>query len=97
MELTPVHPLITVQADGMWVALVGTRDLHLAASEGAAVIREMLTAEHATGGVRRFTSWQNRPGEMTMGLLSEERSKLFNSVIPYQRDCPSRSGYFTRA
>lgn len=84
MELTPVHPLITVQADGMWVALVGTRDLHLAASEGAAVIREMSAAQRATGGARRFTSWQSGRGELTMELLSEERSKLFNSVLPYR-------------
>lgn len=84
MELTPVHPLITVQADGMWVALVGTRDLYLAASEGAAVIREMVAAQRATGGLRRCTGWQSGPEEITMELLSEERSKLFNGILPYR-------------
>ena len=84
MELTPVHPLITVQADGMWVAHVTCHDLHLAASQGAAVIREMLAAELATDGLRRFTSWQSGPNELTLELLSEERSKLFNSTLPYR-------------
>jgi len=84
VEPTPVHPRITIEEDGMWVARVDFGEVQHASSVGTIVIREMVAAARATGDRRRFTSYQSGPRELTLELLSEERSKMFNSTLPYR-------------